>query len=66
MKDNTAPLLLPLFRRSLANCEKTLGENHPYVARVLEDIAVLLRETNQADEAELVEKRAAAIRAMKP
>ena len=53
----------PLYKRSLAIREKTLGPEHPNVAQVLENYAGLLRETNREDEAAKMEARAQAIRA---
>ncbi len=53
----------PLYKRSRAIREKTLGPEHPGVATSLENYAALLRQTARADEAERMEARAKAIRA---
>jgi hypothetical protein len=45
--------------------EKALGPDHPHVAASLENMAALYRKTNRVKEAEVLEKRAAAIRAIK-
>jgi hypothetical protein len=45
--------------------EKALGPDHPNVALSLENLAALYRATNRVKEAEVLEKRAAAIRAIK-
>jgi hypothetical protein len=50
---------------SLAIREKALGPNHPSVAKSLENLAALYRVTDRTKEAEVLEKRAAAIRAIK-
>ncbi len=55
----------PLYERSLAILEKALGPNHPFVATGLENMATFFRKTGREKEAETLEKRAAAIRAMK-
>jgi tetratricopeptide (TPR) repeat protein len=54
----------PLYKRSLAINEKALGPEHPKVATILENIAALFRKTGREKEAEALEKRAAAIRAI--
>ncbi len=51
----------PLFKRSRAIQEKVLGPEHPNVAQVLENYAVLLRKTNRNAEAAKMEARAKAI-----
>ncbi|VAX36257.1 hypothetical protein MNBD_PLANCTO03-1689, partial [hydrothermal vent metagenome] len=56
----------PLYTRALAILEKALGLNHPNVATTLENMAVLFRATDRDDEAEKLEARAAAIRALEP
>ena len=53
----------PLYQRSLAILETTLGPDHPNVALSLENYATLLRETEHEDEAEEMEARAKTIRA---
>jgi len=55
----------PLYKRSLAIWEKSLGPNHPDVATSLENMAILYRETGRKKVAEKLEKRAAKIRAIK-
>ncbi len=52
----------PLYQRSLAILEKTLGPEHPNVALSLENYAALLRKTKREDKAEGMEARARAIR----
>ena len=53
----------PLYKRSLAIWERTLGPEHPNVAQSLENYAALLRETNREAEAARMEARAKTIRA---
>ena len=53
----------PLYQRSLAIKEKTLGPEHSGVAQSLENYAALLRQTARSEEAERLEVRAKAIRA---
>ena len=55
----------PLYKRSLMIAEKALGPDHPDVALSLENLAGLYRATNRDEEAEKLEQRAAAIRAIK-
>ena len=55
----------PLLNRSLAIMEKALGPDHPDVAVSLENLAALYRVTKRRKEAKVLEKRAAAIRAIK-
>jgi len=55
----------PFFKRSLAIWEKALGPDHPNVATSLENMAALYRKSGREKEAEALEKRAAAIRAIK-
>ena len=55
----------PLYKRSLAIREKALGPDHPDVATSLENVAVLYRKTGREKAVEELEKRAAAIRAIK-
>ena len=45
----------PLFKRSLAIKEKTLGPEHPSVATSLENMAVLYRKMNRDKEAQAFE-----------
>ena len=52
----------PLYERSLTIMEEALGPEHPSLAQVLENHAVLLRETDRMDEAEQMEARAKTIR----
>jgi hypothetical protein len=54
----------PLYKRSLAIWEKTLGLDHPSVATSLENMAQLYRKSGQEKTAEALEKRATAIRAI--
>jgi tetratricopeptide (TPR) repeat protein len=53
----------PLYQRALAIREKTLPENHPWIALALEHYAGLLRQMNRPGEAAQLEARANAIRA---
>lgn len=53
----------PLYKRSLAILEKTLGAEHPDVATCLENYGALLRQMRRTAEAETLEARARAIRA---
>ncbi len=53
----------PLYKRALAIREKSLGPDHPDVARNLENYAELLLKTNRKTEAARLEARAKAIRA---
>jgi tetratricopeptide (TPR) repeat protein len=55
----------PLYRRALAIDEVAYGPNHANVAADLTNLAVLFRKTNRVNEAVVIEKRAAAIRAIK-
>ena len=50
-----------LFERSLAMTESSLDPSHPFVAQILEDYAVLLREMGEMNRAEKLEARARAI-----
>jgi tetratricopeptide (TPR) repeat protein len=51
----------PLFRRALAIAERSLDADHPDVARHLNNLALLLKETNRLDEAEPLYRQALAI-----
>ena len=51
------------YGRALGIFEKALGADHPSVATCLEYKAALFRKTDRAQEAEVVEERAAEIRA---
>jgi tetratricopeptide (TPR) repeat protein len=51
----------PLYRRALAIDEKSFGPDHPKVARGLNNLAALLRDTNRLAEAEPLFRRALAI-----
>jgi tetratricopeptide (TPR) repeat protein/MinD-like ATPase involved in chromosome partitioning or flagellar assembly len=51
----------PLYRRALEIDEKSLGPDHPNVARGLNNLAALLRDTNRLTEAEPLYRRALAI-----
>jgi tetratricopeptide (TPR) repeat protein len=51
----------PLYRRTLAIAENSLGLDHPTVAIRLNNLAQLLRGTNRLDEAERLMRRALAI-----
>ncbi len=53
----------PLHKRALAIREKALGPDHPDVATILENYAVLLRVTGRDAEATEMEARAKVIRA---
>lgn len=55
----------PLYTRSLAILEHAFGADHPNLAQSLENIASLYRKTGREKEAAALEKRAAAIRAIK-
>ena len=49
------------MKRALTLNEKTLGTEHPTVARTLKNYAALLRKTNHASQANELETRAKAI-----
>src|SRR5258707_3595641 len=49
---NRAAEAEPLYRRALAIDERSLGPDHPDVARDLNNLAVLLHDTNRAAKAE--------------
>jgi tetratricopeptide (TPR) repeat protein len=51
----------PLFKRALANQERTLGGNHPALVPTLYSYAALLSKTDREDEARKLQARAAAI-----
>jgi hypothetical protein len=51
----------PLYRRALAIDENSYGPDHPAVATDLNNLALLLRATNQMSEAEPLLRRALAI-----
>ena len=51
----------PLMRRALAIDERSLGADHPNVARDLSNLAQLLKDTNRLAEAEPLMRRALAI-----
>ncbi len=51
----------PLFKRALAIVEKSLGPEHPHVAKALQNYAALLRETGRGAEATRMEARAKAV-----
>ena len=51
--------------KALQVAERNVGPDHPEVATSLENLVDLYRATNRKSEAEALEKRAAAIRAMK-
>lgn len=51
-----------LFERALALDTKALGENHPFVAKILDGLASAAEKQNQAQSAELFKKQALAIR----
>jgi hypothetical protein len=55
----------PLLKRALAIREKALGPDHPHVAQSLENLANLYRASERNAEAEVLEQRAAKIRAIK-
>ena len=48
----------PLYRRALAIDERSLGRDHPVVARDLNNLAQLLRFTDRLAEAESLSRRA--------
>jgi hypothetical protein len=50
-----------LYRRALTIWEKSLGPDHPNVAILLNNLALLLRDTNRSAEAEPFSRRAQAI-----
>jgi hypothetical protein len=54
-----------LCDRALAIVEKTLGPDHLDVALILDDLALLYRETDRPDQARAAEERAEAIHATK-
>jgi len=54
----------PLHKRALAIREKAFGPDHPEVVPSLWNIANLYRKTGRDKEAEALEKRAEAIRAI--
>ncbi len=51
-----------LFQKALAIDTKMLGEDHPYVAKILDGLASASQKQNQNDSAELFKKQAEAIR----
>ena len=51
----------PLYRRSLAIYQKSLGLNHPYVATSLNNLAALYRAQGRYADAEPLYKRSLAI-----
>ncbi len=51
----------PMYRRSLAIDEQSLGKDHPKVAMILSNLAQLLQATNRLAEAEPLMRRALAI-----
>lgn len=55
----------PLYRRALAIYEKDLGPEHPNVATVQENMAGMYRKMGRDKEAEILEKKAARIRAIR-
>ncbi|MCZ6490696.1 MAG: tetratricopeptide repeat protein [Acidobacteria bacterium] len=57
-------MLFMFYERWLPIREKALGSEHPGVAQILENYAALLRKMRHEDEAEEMELRAKAIRAM--
>jgi hypothetical protein len=56
---------VPLSQRALAIQEKYLGPHHPEVAQSLESLAALYKKTGRAREAEALEQRAHAIKALR-
>ena len=54
----------PLYQRSLTIVEKALGPEHPDVATTLDNYAALLRKTDRNAEADELEERTRAIRAI--
>src|SRR5260221_14646009 len=56
----------PLFQQALAIREKSLGADHPHVAIVLKEYAILLWKTNRQEEAKQLMSRAKTIWAMHP
>jgi tetratricopeptide (TPR) repeat protein len=51
----------PLYRRALAIDEKSLGPDHPDVARAVNNLALLLKVANRLSEAEPLYRRALGI-----
>lgn len=51
-----------LFQKALAIDSKALGEDHPYVAKILDGLAIASERQDQKDSAELFKKQAQAIR----
>ncbi len=54
----------PLYKRSLAISEKALGPEHPDVATSMENMALMYRKMKRDEEAVVLERRAACIRAI--
>jgi hypothetical protein len=52
----------PLYKRSLKIKKKALGPDHPHVATVCENMAILYKKLGKEDEAERLEARAKRIR----
>jgi tetratricopeptide (TPR) repeat protein len=50
------------FERALAIREKTLGSEHPDVAKALDYLALLYRKTGRAEDASKLEERAKEIK----
>ncbi|MEE9411637.1 MAG: tetratricopeptide repeat protein, partial [Methylococcales bacterium] len=49
------------FQKSIEAIEKSIGTDHPYLAVILEDYALLLKQVDQKKEAYIHEKRADSI-----
>jgi hypothetical protein len=56
----------PLYKRSLGILEKTLRPEHPDVAQILDNCAVLLRKIGRDSEAARMETRAKIMRTKHP
>lgn len=56
----------PFLKRALAIRERILGQDHRDVASTLSQLALVYRQTGREENAEYVEKRAAAILGLKP
>ena len=55
----------PLYKSSLSILEKAYGPKHPNIATVLNNYAAVLRKTNRAKEAAVLDARAEAMRPIK-
>lgn len=64
-RQGTYDRAIEVAKKALQVAEQGTGPDHPDVATSLEDMAALYRKTGREKEAEALEKRAAAIRAIK-